>query len=155
MTDVRLVPVPQPVAAAVVHGRNLDATLHPLSRAPDWPHADTIDALRPLATSPVAMPGTFLVVADDVVVGDCGWFGLPDDLGEVEIGYGLAASARGRGIGSAAVALLCAWVAEQPGVRRIAAEALVGNEPSRRLLLNLGFVEEPAVPPYCRYVRDL
>jgi ribosomal-protein-alanine N-acetyltransferase len=110
-----------------------------------------VDALRPFATSPG--PGTFLVVAEDSVIGDCGWFGPPDSRGDVEIGYGLAASARGRGFGRDAVRQLCAWVEEQDGVRRITAEALVGNEPSRRLLLALGFVEEPGVPPYHRYVR--
>jgi RimJ/RimL family protein N-acetyltransferase len=47
------------------------------------------------------------------------------------------------------------WVAAQPGARRIVAEALVGNEPSRRLLLDLGFTEEPAEPPYRRYGCDL
>jgi RimJ/RimL family protein N-acetyltransferase len=39
-------------------------------------------------------------------------------------------------------------------VRRLAAEVLVGNEPSRRLLRRLGFREEAAAPPYVRCVRD-
>jgi ribosomal-protein-alanine N-acetyltransferase len=108
--------------------------------------------LRPLVTQGAA-PGTFLIVTGDEVVGECGWLGGPDAHGDVEIGYGLAPSARGRGIGRVAVQLLCAWAEDQPAVRRITAEALVGNEPSRRLLLALGFVEEPAAPPYHRYVR--
>ncbi|MFN2522360.1 MAG: GNAT family N-acetyltransferase [Mycobacteriales bacterium] len=128
----------------------------PLPTAPDWPHADTADALRPHAEHgpPGEADGTFLIVVDDRVVGDCGWFGRPDEAGNVEIGYGLAPSVRGRGLGTHAVQLLCDWVEHQPGVRRIAAEALVGNEASRRLLLRLGFREEPAQPPYVRYVRD-
>ena len=51
------------------------------------------------------------------MVGDCGTFGPPDDEGRVEIGYGLAAPFRGRGIGTEAVGALADWVAAQPGVR--------------------------------------
>jgi RimJ/RimL family protein N-acetyltransferase len=157
VTGVRLVPVPHAVAVAVTTGRDVDAALQPLTRAPDWPHDDTADALRPHAEhgGPGPATGTFLVVEGDRVVGDCGWFGPPDASGTVEIGYGLAASARGGGRGSAAVTQLLDWVATQPGVRRVVAEALVGNEPSRHLLLRLGFAEEPATPPYRRYGRDV
>jgi RimJ/RimL family protein N-acetyltransferase len=129
----------------------------PVDAAPDWPHEDTPDAFRGHAEHGPGgdAVGTFLVEVDGQVVGDCGWFGPPDEQGVVEIGYGLAPSARGRGLGTQAVTLLCAWVAQQPGVRRITAEALVGNEPSRRLLVGLGFAEEPgAEPPYVCYVRD-
>jgi len=155
VTDVRLVPVPPALATAVVHGGDLDAALQPLTRPRDWPHDDSADALRPIAADPAAAHGTFLVVTGDEVIGECGWIGGPAADGTVEIGYGLAASARGQGRGRAAVRLLCAWIADQPGVRRITAEALVGNEPSRRLLLALGFAEEPGAPPYLRYGRDL
>jgi ribosomal-protein-alanine N-acetyltransferase len=155
VTAVRLLPVPAAVATAVVHGGDLEAALHPLGRAADWPHADSVDALRPLAADPSVAAGTFLIVAGDEVIGECGWLGRPDAQGDVEIGYGVAASARGRGLARAAVAELCRWVARQDGVRRITAEALVGNEPSRRLLLALGFVEEPGTPPFHRYAREV
>jgi RimJ/RimL family protein N-acetyltransferase len=143
------------VARAVVDGAEIP--LGPLTAAPGWPHTDTADALRPHAEhgNGGEAYGTFLVVVDGQVIGDCGWFGPPDDAGDVEIGYGLAASARGRGLGSEAVALLCAWVERQPGVRQVTAEVLAGNEPSRRLLTRLGFAEEPAQPPYVRFVRDV
>jgi RimJ/RimL family protein N-acetyltransferase len=103
----------------------------------DWPHADTYDALRPLAEHGGG-PGTFFVVEDGEVVGDCGWFGPPDEDGEVEIGYGLAPSARGRGLGTAAVRLLLDWVTAA-GARSVRAEVLPGNEVSLRLLARLGF----------------
>jgi RimJ/RimL family protein N-acetyltransferase len=78
-------------------------------------------------------------------VGDCGWFGPPDETGEVEIGYGLAPSARGKGLGAATVSALLVWVREQ-GATGVRAEVLPGNEPSLRLLARLGFelVEERA-----------
>jgi RimJ/RimL family protein N-acetyltransferase len=122
------------VARAVLAGDDL-----PFPHAADWPHADTFDALRPLAEHPEHTgPGTFLVLLDGVVIGDCGWFGPPDDTGEVEIGYGVARSVRGRGVAAEAVAQLLTWVASQ-GATRVRAEVLPGNEPSLRLLHRLGF----------------
>ena len=103
--------------------------------AGDWPHEDTFDALRMFEGG----PGTFAVLEDGVIVGDCGWFGPPDEDGEVEIGYGLAPSARGRGLGTEAVRLLVDWVRSEGGARSVRAEVLPGNEPSLRLLARLGF----------------
>jgi RimJ/RimL family protein N-acetyltransferase len=138
---IALHPVTTAVALAVTAGGDLDTALRGLRRATDWPHADTADALRPLADHPGETgEGTFLIAVDGVVVGDCGWFGPPDEDGEVEIGYGLARSARGRGHATAAVALLLDWV-QARGARSVRAEVLPGNEPSLRLLARLGFAD--------------
>ncbi|MCW2606040.1 MAG: hypothetical protein JWO60_733, partial [Frankiales bacterium] len=114
-------------------------------------------AVRPAAEhgTPDDAPAVWLVVEDGVVVGDCGLAGPPDDRGSQEIGYGLAAPARGRGLGTEAVAVLCAWLESQPDVHRVVAEVEVGNEPSQRLLARLGFVSEPAVAPYERWSRPV
>jgi RimJ/RimL family protein N-acetyltransferase len=138
---IELVPCTVEVARAVLANEDPG-----LPHAADWPHADTFDALRPLAEHPAESgPGTFLVVHDGVVVGDCGWFGPPDEDGEVEVGYGLAPSVRGLGLGTEAVRLLLAWV-EAHGARRVRAEVLPGNAASFALLARLGFapVEERA-----------
>lgn len=153
---VALVPVPHPVAVAVAAYADVDPPLAAcgLRAAAGWPHEDTVDALRPLAEHGAPGDGgTWLVVVDGAVVGDCGWFGPPDDAGEVEIGYGLAASARGQGLGTEAVAVLAAWAEQQPGVRLVTAEVLPGNEPSLRLLARLGFRESGSHAPYLRLVR--
>lgn len=143
MSRLELRPVPRAVASAVVGGSGIDAALTAagLSRVRDWPHADTIDALRGLAEhAELSGEGSFLVVGqDEAVIGDCGWFGPPDEQGRVEIGYGLAVSARRQGLGSEAVRQLLGWVGQQPAVRTVTAEVLVGNEPSLRLLAGLGF----------------
>jgi len=153
---VALVPVPHAVAVAVAESAPVDPALATvgLRAAPGWPHEDTPDALRPLADHGAEGDvGTWLVVVDGEVVGDCGWFGPPDDAGVVEVGYGLAPGARGRGRGTEAVGVLTAWVEQQPGVRLVTAEVLPGNEPSLRLLARLGFVEHQSEPPYLRFVR--
>ena len=144
---VALVPLPVPVAvAAAGPPGDLDAALAAvgLRAGPGWPHADTADALAGAAAGGAqAAEGTWLVTVDGQVVGECGWKGPADPDGTVEIGYGLAAPARGRGLGTEAVALLVAWSERQPGVRQLAADVLVGNEASRRLLRRLGFDERP------------
>lgn len=145
---MELVPVPVEVAVAVAAGRPVR-----ISHAPDWPHADTADALRPVAEHGQG-PGTFLVVEDGTVVGECGRLRGPDEQGDAEIGYGLAPSARGRGLGTAAVRALTAWLERQPGVRRVTAEVLAGNLPSRRLLEGLGFTAASTDGPYVGYRRD-
>lgn len=162
---VALVPVTHALTCAVLAGGDLGAALAGLTAAPDWPHADTADALRPLAEH--GRPGDdggWLVVRgspdDGTVVGDCGWLGGPGPDGAVEVGYGLAPSARGRGLGTEAVALMCAWAAAQPGALRLTADVLPGNEASLRLLRRLGFAQATAdeaaasyTGPYLRMVR--
>ena len=138
---IALAPVTPELARAV-----LDGAPTGVEHVADWPHADTYDAFRSLADHPEHTgPRTNLVLLDGVGVGDCGWFGPPGEDGEVEIGYGLAPSVRGRGHGTLAVRLLLEWVRAH-GAATIRAEVLPGNEPSLRLLAALGFevVEERA-----------
>jgi RimJ/RimL family protein N-acetyltransferase len=151
---VALVPVLPDVAEAAVGRGDLAAALAVggLQAGPGWPHADTADALRPMAEHGDATCA-WLVVVDGAVVGDCGWAGPPDADGTVEIAYGLAPPARRQGLGTEAVAVLLTWTEQQPGVRTVAARVRVGNEASRRLLRRLGFVEEPAEPTWVRAVR--
>lgn len=155
---VTLIPVPHAVSVAVVSGAGLAAALAALglTAVPGWPHADTADALRALAEhgGPGPAHGTFLIAVEDELVGECGWIGGPADDGDVEIGYGVAGSVRGRGLGTEAVGVLTAWVEQQPGVARVTADVLVGNEPSRRVLERLGFRPSGENPPYITYVRD-
>jgi RimJ/RimL family protein N-acetyltransferase len=144
---VTLRPVAADLARAVV-----DGDLSGVDAAPGWPHADTLDALRPVALSGIA-DGTFLVEVDGLVVGDCGWFGPPGDDGAVEIGYGLSPAYRRRGIGTEAVRELLAWVSAQPGVTRVTASVEATNIASRRLLERLGFAVAEVDGKDVRYER--
>ena len=151
---VALVPVPRSVAQAVVTDAAPDLSGLGLRAGAGWPHADTADALRPLAEHGAeGDDGGWLITVDGEVVGDCGWRGGADSSGDVVLGYGLAKASRRQGIGTEAVALLCAWAEQQPGVRRLVADVHADNEASRRLLRRLGFAEEPAEPGWVRCVR--
>jgi RimJ/RimL family protein N-acetyltransferase len=143
-----LEPVTVAFARAVLTG------VLPADAAPGWPHADTLDALRPYAEhGSDEVPGPWLVVQRDprLLIGECGWYAPPGPGGEVEIGYGLAAPSRGNGYGTEAVRALVAWVSEQPGVRRIVANVDATNTPSRRVLERLGFTVADVTDPTVRY----
>ena len=130
-----LVPVEPDVARAVVSG-----DLSGLRAGSGWPHEDSLDGLR-MAVEHGA--SCWFVTRDGVVIGDCGTHGPPDDRGDVEIGYGLAAPSRGQGFGTELVAGLSRWLLEQPGVRRVVArEVEADNVPSRCALERAGFVVE-------------
>ncbi len=76
---------------------------------------------------------------DGIVVGELGTKAPPDEAGVVEIGYGLAAPSRGRGLGTRAVRLLVAMLLARPDVTAVAAEVAIDNLASKRLLERLGF----------------
>jgi RimJ/RimL family protein N-acetyltransferase len=99
-------------------------------------------AIRDIDSGAAAvLPTVWVVVrrADGRIIGDLGTHGPPDSEGCVEIGYALAPSARGQGIGSAAVAALVGRLATVPGIRRITAVTGARNTASRRLLEHQGF----------------
>lgn len=134
----RLVLVPQTMeqARALLAGNDPGLPL-----APGYPHADTLDGLGMwVEHGGPDDGGWFVTLADDGrVVGDCGTLGPADDDGRLEIGYGLAAPFRGRGLGTEAVRIMADWLAGQARVRVLTAEVEVGNLASRRLLERLGF----------------
>ena len=154
-----LVPAPHAVASAVV-GADLTQVADALADldlviGAGWPQPETVDALRPQAEygSPAQDSGVWLLTVEGVVAGELGWLGGPAADGDCELSYGVAAPSRNQGLAGEAVGLLADWIAAQPGVQRLTAEALQGNEPSRRLLRRLGFTEEPALASYVRYTR--
>ena len=129
---VLLVPVAADRIAAILAG-DLDGRV----AVPGWPHADTAPALSFAAGTGI----TWLVVdVDGGVVGEIGTKAAPDAEGRVEIGYGLAGSRRGRGLGTRAVRALVDWLRRQPDVGVIEALVVPANEPSVRLLRRLDFV---------------
>ncbi len=62
-----------------------------------------------------------------------------NDLEEAEVGYWLLAAARGRGVASRAVRLLCAWAFTSCDLDRILLTTLPGNAASDRVAASCGF----------------
>jgi RimJ/RimL family protein N-acetyltransferase len=76
-------------------------------------------------------------LADGLAVGGIGFKGQPDS-GCVEIGYGLAPSARGHGYATEAVTALLA-VATEHGLSSVIADTTLDNIASQRTLIRAGF----------------
>jgi GNAT superfamily N-acetyltransferase len=141
---VRLVEVDAAGRAAALKG-----SVDGLVAAPGWPHEDSEPGMSFLESGGLV----FVVVDDDGrIIGECGTKAPPSADGTVEIGYGLAAPSRGRGLGREMVGTLVSWLAAQPEVRAIEAEVHIGNPPSYRLLERLGFTgSEADLHGYRRY----
>jgi RimJ/RimL family protein N-acetyltransferase len=100
---------------------------------------ETLRSLESLARDLRAAQGwgTFLALLDGEVVASLA-VKRPVEDGVAEIGYGVAPSRRGKGIGTAAVGLLCEALAER-GVRVVTAETAVENAASIRVMEKAGF----------------
>ncbi|GAA4954830.1 RimJ/RimL family protein N-acetyltransferase [Nonomuraea thailandensis] len=73
-----------------------------------------------------------------LVVGSIGLFWPPAN-GEVELGYGIVASRRGRGYAPEATRALAAFALTAPGVHAVRAHVELSNPPSLRVLEKAGF----------------
>ncbi len=63
----------------------------------------------------------------------------PGGLARADVGYFVAPWARGRGVGSLALWLVCDWALREGGCVVVTWNALVGNVPSRRMVEKVGF----------------
>jgi RimJ/RimL family protein N-acetyltransferase len=139
--SVTLQPVTRRMAQAVLDGGPSTGTFADGARHDRIPGAMAA-AIRDIDSGGAAAPPTVWFVvrgADGRIVGDIGTHGPPDGEGCVEIGYALAPSVRGMGIGAAAVAALVSRLAATPGIRQLTAVTGAGNTASRRLLEGQGF----------------
>jgi len=88
-----------------------------------------------------------IVDADsDELLGSIGLFTHDEGIGEV--GYWMAAAARGRGAATRAVRLVVAWGFESYGYERIQLHTLPGNRASERVAEKAGFTREGVLRSY-------
>jgi RimJ/RimL family protein N-acetyltransferase len=140
-----LVPISSEVAAAVVSG-----DVSAVTAGEGWPHDGTFRGLG-MALQNGHAPGWF-VTLDEVVIGDCGTHGDPDEQGDVEVGYGLAQPYQRQGYGTELAIGLSRWLLTQAGVHRVVGRAALDNPPGRRTLERAGFTLESVDDQYARYV---
>jgi GNAT superfamily N-acetyltransferase len=146
--DVLLQPVTRRIAEDVLAGGPVTRTFETGALHDRIPQAMGI-AIRDIDSGAAAvLPTVWLIVrrADERVLGDLGTHGPPDSEGCVEIGYSLAPSTRGKGMGTAAVAAFVQRLTAVPGIRRLTAVTGVKNTASRRLLERQGFHLTGPVP---------
>jgi RimJ/RimL family protein N-acetyltransferase len=95
------------------------------------------------ATEAAAGDGVALAVcgADDRLIGTIGLMELDRERGYGEIGYWIAAAARGRGAASRAVALVRDWAHAELGLAEIEILAHLDNRPSQVVAERAGFAD--------------
>ncbi len=142
--SVVLRPLTPAAASALIAG-----DLSGVKAGAGWPHNDTIDGMRMVAQG---LALGWLVQLGDTVIGDCGTHGPVNEVGSVEIGYGLAAPYRGHGYGRELVSALVRWLLDEPHVVEVAAFTRTGNTPSRVALERAGFRLAGETDGQCHYL---
>ena len=115
--SVSLQPVTRRIAQAVLEGEPITRKFESGALHDRIPQAMGFAILHIDSGAAAVLPTVWLVArrSDGQILGDIGTHGPPDSEGCVEIGYSLAPSARGKGIGTAAVAALVGRLAAVPG----------------------------------------
>lgn len=120
-----------------------------------FPHpytqSDAVDFVERCATADPQV--NFAIAVDDVVVGSVGLI-LGDDIYRLsaEVGYWLAADARGKGIASEALRGFSDWAFERFGLVRLHAAVFTWNPASARVLEKAGFERESTAR--CAAIKD-
>lgn len=78
---------------------------------------------------------------DGTPVGGICFKGIPDEKGNVEIGYGIDEEYRRNGYATEAVAAISSWALEQKDVLCVQAQTDDNNEISKKVLRKNGFLE--------------
>jgi len=148
---LRLEALDRSTAEAIVAGERGGRAWHP-----DFPRLDDRGAARGFLGHGDETFGCLLIVdaATGLAVGTIGFFGPPDNGGLVMIGYGLVEPARGAGYATEAVRAVIAYAFAHDGVRTIAAETLLGNTASQRVLAKSGFALNETADGTCYFSLD-
>ena len=81
----------------------------------------------------------FAVIEGDTIVGTAGFKGPPDEIGAVEIAYGIVPSRQGRGYATKAANALVQFALGDPRVKLIRAHTLPESNASTRVLTKCSF----------------
>jgi RimJ/RimL family protein N-acetyltransferase len=124
----------------------------------EYPFEDELAPLSSLAASEAPDPVFTLYqvreASSGLAVGGIGFFGPPDAAGVVELGYGLVAAARGRGIATEAL-IGALGIAGAHGARLVRADTERTNTASQGVLTKAGFAEVRRTEQLVFYERRL
>nr|WP_231135041.1 GNAT family protein [Motilibacter deserti] len=127
-----------------------DPELHAVTDVTPWRPQPLERALaaydKQLAEEPDRKVAWFAVARRDdpelACVGDAGLWGIDEHQRTAHLGITVFPAARGQGLGTDVVRLLCAYAFRDRGLHRLQAETLASNTGMRRAALASGFTEE-------------
>lgn len=73
------------------------------------------------------------------VVGSISFHAPPDEVGMIEIGFGICEACQNQGLGKEALLGMWTWVIDQPGVETLRYTVSATNAPSMAIINSLGF----------------
>jgi RimJ/RimL family protein N-acetyltransferase len=136
-----LIPMNYSLLCSVLENRDEELDALGIKRDMAWPGQDTMDILSFLKenlknTDEVSGFDVWMIVKkeDQTIIGDAGFKGLPDEQGNIEIGFGLVEKEQRKGYGYETANALIDWAFTQKGVKKIKADCLIDNYGSIRVL---------------------
>lgn len=148
VTDrLTLIPITLQVAETLMKEGNNGALKLGIKANRDWPTNDDMDILpiivETLRENEPSGFETWMIERKDSkeIIGDIGFHGIPDENGEVEIGYGLVGDERRKGFGFEAARAIMNFAIAHEDVKVIKADCLIENIASIRILEKLGMKE--------------
>jgi len=113
-----------------------------------WPDLETLDTLPRILNNlnKVKSPSGFeswmvLNKSTNTLIGDIGFKGLPNEHGEIDLGYGIINSETRKGYAKEAALGLIEWAFKQQGIQSITASCSKENWASQQILTFLKFTK--------------
>lgn len=117
-----------------------------LTAGEGYPDQETLDTIPKivanieLSDGPTGFESWVIITKKEMkIIGDIGFKGIPNQAGEIDLGYGIIASARKNGYAFEAAMALSDWAFLQPSVKIITAKCLIENVGSAKILEKLNF----------------
>ena len=111
-----------------------------------WPDLETLNTLPRIlvnlnkAEQPSGFESWMIIEKNsNYLIGDIGFKGIPNDNGEIDLGYGIIANKRRSGFAIEAASCLLAWAFAQLKVKVVTANCHSDNLGSKRILSLLNF----------------
>lgn len=98
--------------------------------------------------------GYYQILEDGMAVGGIGFHGPPSGRA-IEVGYGVVASVRGRGVATTALQMVVEMVRGFDGVQRIVGRTEETNVGSQRVMLAVGMQKVGRDPDFLHFEIDL
>jgi RimJ/RimL family protein N-acetyltransferase len=104
-----------------------------------------------MAHAGAAAPFAIVAAPDGELLGSISLMRIAWEHQRAQLGYWLAAPARGHGHATRAVRMLCAWGIARLGLERISLLAATANKPSQAVARRSGFTHEAVLRSYATY----
>jgi len=111
-----------------------------------YPDQETLDTIPKivanieLANGPTGFESWIIIKKEGMkIIGDVGFKGIPNQAGEIDLGYGIIESERKNGYAFEAAKALSNWAFLHPYVKKITAKCLIENNGSAKILEKLNF----------------